>query len=157
MNVDPTFVLNPSLPDIPATRTAHATRLCGNRKFDRCTAPVRLDLPGAEAIWFTPKPQPVCYDAAYDFERADLDAMPSLHRAWARSSAGEGAARIDNSDAILSAIRSHNDSVGDGCACGLGGLQRGRSAPTLTLLLGLLLLIRRRITTHERKEHPDGK
>ncbi len=36
MNIDPTFVMNPSLPDIPATRTANAFRMCGNMEFNRC-------------------------------------------------------------------------------------------------------------------------
>ena len=101
MNVDPTFVTNASLPDVPAARTAVATRLCGDRQYDRCNAPVRLEPPGTDAIWFLPKPQPVCYGEASDYERGQLDSMPALYRAWARNSAGEGAARVDKRGEIL--------------------------------------------------------
>ena len=108
MNVDPTFVLNPSLPDVPAARTAFASRLCGDRQHDACSAPVRLEPPGTDPVWFIPKPQPFCYGFALDYERAQLDAMPALHRAWQRSSAGEGARRFDQGEAIASAISRHN-------------------------------------------------
>ena len=49
MTVDPTFVMNPSLPDIPAFRNARAIRVCGDQKYTACEAPVRIDLPSGRA------------------------------------------------------------------------------------------------------------
>ena len=109
MTSDPTFVVNPTLPDVPVLRQAIATRVCGDRQYDRCTAPVRLETPGGtEAVWFLPKPQPVCWGEAFDYERANLDSMPALYRAWARTSIGEGVKRVDMESAIRGAIRTHN-------------------------------------------------
>ena len=44
----------------------------------------------------------------FDYDRANLDSMPALYRAWARTSLGEGAARMDLRTAIGDAIRVHN-------------------------------------------------
>ncbi len=108
MTVDPTFVANPTLPDVPATRRAVATRVCGDSQYDACTAPVRLEAPGTDAVWFRPRPQPVCYGQTFDYDRAALDGMPALYRAWARTSLGEGAVRLDRRQTIGNAIRAHN-------------------------------------------------
>ena len=146
---------------------AVATRMCGDRQYDGCTAPVRLEPPGTDAVWFLPRPQPVCYGVAYDYDRAQLDAMPALYRAWARTSLGEGATRLDRRQAIGDAIRQHNNaaspvppaagsgdagapsdggvpvvsSMGGGCSCNLAG-----STPlsALPLLLGAIALLTRR-------------
>jgi MYXO-CTERM domain-containing protein len=111
MNVDPTFVVNDNLPDVPALRTAVANVICGDRQHTACTAPVRLEVPGTDPIWFLPRPQPYCYGRSFDYDRANLDAMPALYRAWQRTDIGEGVARMDRRDAIGSAIRSHNDAA----------------------------------------------
>jgi MYXO-CTERM domain-containing protein len=113
MNLDPTFVLNPTLSDVPAVHTATATRVCGDQRYTRCDAPVRLELASGELIWFKPAPQPVCYGygQAYAYERDDIDGMPALARAWQRTTIGEGMMRFDNQIAIRNAIKAHNDAV----------------------------------------------
>jgi hypothetical protein len=168
MNVDPTFVVNPTLPDVPVVRTAVATRACGNRQYDRCTAPVRLEAPGVDPIWFLPQPQSsqYCYGSAGQYNRAQVDQMPALYRAWARDSVGEGAARVDMRELIASSIRAHNVSASgvrrlpgiapgtvwppppeadeSGCGCRLGGAHAGLPALLLPLAVGLGLIARRR-------------
>jgi hypothetical protein len=174
MKVDPTFVLNPDLPDVPALRTATATLACGDRQHTRCTAPVRLEAPGTEPIWLLPKPQQYCYGQADAYERAQLDAMPALHRAWARTTVGEGVARVDHQGTIRTAIQGHNAvagsprfptrgtptvgfpdplsgptvspeaSYGGGCSCRLASPGAGLPALALPLAAGLLGLIGRR-------------
>jgi MYXO-CTERM domain-containing protein len=108
MNIDPTFVMNPSLPDIPATRTANAFRMCGNMEFNRCEAPVRIEVSSGEQVWFRPKPQTTCWGQAFDYERMGLDEMPALYKGHARTSDGEGAARYDNSQMIRNQLATRN-------------------------------------------------
>ncbi len=129
MNVDPTFVANPSLPDVPVVRTAVATRVCGNRQYDRCTAPVRLEPPGTDAVWLLPKPQPVCYGAAFDYERGQLDALPALYRAWARTSLGEGSPRVDMRPQISDGIRMHNSAAAMAPGSAVAGAPDGGVPP----------------------------
>jgi MYXO-CTERM domain-containing protein len=112
MTVDPTFVMNPSLPDVPVVRQATASRMCGDRQYDSCSAPVRLEVPSGEAVWFLPEVQPVCYGQPFSYQRASLDKdMPALYRAYDRDGAGEGATRFDNRDIIRMAITTHNEAV----------------------------------------------
>jgi hypothetical protein len=173
MKVDPTFVMNSSLPDVPVVRTALATRVCGDRQYDRCSAPVRLEPPGTDPIWFLPRPQNYCYgQQANAYNRANVDAMPALYRAWARDSASEGAARVDFRDRIDEAIRAHNATTAQtsrvplhgfspgtswppppsaissdgevGCACHLGGAGAGLPALLLPVAVGMGLILRRR-------------
>jgi MYXO-CTERM domain-containing protein len=108
MNIDPTFVMNPSLPDIPATRTANAFRMCGNMEFNRCEAPVRIEVSSGEEVWFRPKPQTMCWGQAFDYERMGLDELPALYKGHARTSDGEGAARYDNSQMIRNQLVTRN-------------------------------------------------
>ena len=128
MTVDPTFVMNPSLPDLPATRTATAQRMCGNMEYNRCEAPVKLVLTSGEEVWFRPKPQTNCWGVAFDYERMGLDELPALYKGHARTSEGEGAARYDNSQMIRSALVTRNALVTQGAPLPDGGLTGGVDA-----------------------------
>jgi hypothetical protein len=128
MKVDPTFVLNPTLPDVPAKRVATAYRVCGNQEYTLCDAPVRLELRDGQAIWFRPAPQPVCYGPAFDFGRAALDDLPAMSAAWARTSAGEGAKRFDNASEIRQKLAAHNLAV-SAPGTGAGGSGGGGGGP----------------------------
>ena len=110
-------MLNPSLPDVPAIRTATAYRMCGNREYDACTAPVKLALRNQEEVWFRPKAQTYCWGVrASEYERAGLDDMPALYRGYAHTSAGEGTARFDNAMAIRNALVTRNAVIASGAA-----------------------------------------
>jgi MYXO-CTERM domain-containing protein len=122
MTVDPTFVMNPSLPDLPAVRTATAQRLCGNMEFNRCEAPVKLVLASGEEVMFRPKPQPSCWGTVNDYERMGLDELPALFKGHARTSDGEGVARYDNSQMIRNALVARNALVVQGAPLPDGGL-----------------------------------
>jgi hypothetical protein len=130
MTVDPTFVMNPSLPDLPALRTATAQRMCGNMEYNRCEAPVRIVLTSGEEVWFRPKQQASCWGVAFDYERMGLDELPALYKGHARTSDGEGAARYDNTQMIRSALVTRNALVAQGAPLPDGGLTGGVDAGT---------------------------
>jgi hypothetical protein len=109
MTVDPTFVMNASLPDVPALRTARAIRVCGDEKYSVCDAPVRLDLPSGEQVWFRPNPAGQCWSPDYD--RTGLDQLPALYKGHARTTDGPGVARYDNTDMIRSSLATRNDAI----------------------------------------------
>jgi MYXO-CTERM domain-containing protein len=113
MLVDPLFVQNPHLPDVPAVRRAGAVVMCGDLKFTSCEAPVRLELPDGQKLFFHPQnPSRPCYDsflgAGGPYNRAALDGMPALQVALKREAIGEGAAMFDNGKAIAAALAAHN-------------------------------------------------
>jgi hypothetical protein len=128
MTVDPTFVMNPSLPDLPATRTATAQRMCGNMEYNRCEAPVKIVLTSGEEVWFRPKPQANCWGVAFDYERMGLDDLPALYKGHARTTDGAGVARYDNSQMIRSALATRNALVNQGAPLPDGGLTGGVDA-----------------------------
>jgi hypothetical protein len=142
MSVDPTFVENTTLPDVPALRQAKAYRACGNRVYTRCDAPIRVELSDGRHLWFKAPSGPGWCGPPGPYDRAGLDAAPSLEVGWKRASAGEGQMRFDNRGAIAAAITAQNDSVASGCSCTLGG--RGRGLPLWLLAVPGLLLARRR-------------
>ena len=112
MTVDPTFVMNPSLPDIPAFRNARAIRVCGDQKYTACEAPVRIDLPTGEQVWFRPKPDSNCWSPEY--ERGELDTLPALYQGHARTTDGPGVARYDNVQMIRTHLATRNDAISKG-------------------------------------------
>jgi hypothetical protein len=111
MNVDPLFMTNTTLPEVPARRVSNAVVMCGNQQYTRCEAPIRLELPNGQKLFFKPRKStnPYCnsYDA-YNLDRGTLDKMPALETAYQRESIGEGAARINNRPAINADIEVHN-------------------------------------------------
>jgi hypothetical protein len=112
MKVDPTFVMNASLPDVPAVRQATAFRVCGNQEYNVCEAPVRLELSDGQALWFRPSsPPPVCNGSPGTYGRTQLDGMPAMAVGWARSAAGDGQRRWDKSEEIRQAVIRHNTAV----------------------------------------------
>jgi MYXO-CTERM domain-containing protein len=111
MTLDPTFVRNPSLPDVPAARLAQATMVCGNQEYTACTAPVLLELKDGTGIWYRPEPQPVCWGRAQAYGRADLDDLPAMTLGYARTSQGEGLTRFDNTAKVREAVLAHNRAV----------------------------------------------
>jgi hypothetical protein len=117
MKVDPTFVMNASLADVPAVREATAYRVCGNQEYSVCEAPVRLELRDGQAIWFRPAaPQPVCNGGPGTYARNQLDAMPAMAVGWARGAAGDGQRRFDKTDQIRQAVVRHNVAAAQGDA-----------------------------------------
>jgi hypothetical protein len=147
MSLDPTFVMNPVLPQVPVQRTAKAFLMCGNEQFTRCDAPVRLELPSGGALWLKPlAPTSDCGSYPASFESGELAALPALQIGWKRDDSGLGVARFDNQARIQEALARHNAAVkayaDGGCDCHLGG--RGSfSGRVLAPLLLLPLLLRR--------------
>jgi hypothetical protein len=113
MLVDPLFIANTTLPDVPARRTSNAYLMCGDKEYTRCEAPVRLELPDGQKLLFSPRRSTgYCYgNQAYPIDRGALDQMPALEVAYQRESAGEGAIRVNNRPAIDGAITEHNAAV----------------------------------------------
>ena len=114
MTSDPLFMANSTLPDVPTQRTATAVVMCGNKQYTRCEAPIRLELPDGQKLFFKPrKPaSPYCYGFdGSDLDRGKLDESPALAVAWQREAIGEGAARINNRPAIDANITAHNQAA----------------------------------------------
>jgi hypothetical protein len=109
MTQDPTFVMNPSLPEVALVRKANAYVMCGNREFTRCNAPVRIDLPSGGELWYKPSqaqgPCPSYQTRANDYDRGEVEAMPALARGWKREPLGEGVVKFENEPAIAAALR----------------------------------------------------
>jgi MYXO-CTERM domain-containing protein len=167
MNVDPTFVMNPSLPAVPVERKADAYLMCGDRAFTRCTAPVRVDLPSGGELWLKPASHDNCRSwsgRAPAYDRADVDQLPALERGWQREALGDGALKFDNDARIAAgltrqkaqveryvaavgggALSPDDASAEAGCACATPGGGRGtRGALGVAALVGLALALRRR-------------
>jgi hypothetical protein len=111
MNVDPLFMANMTLPDVPALRTSRAFAMCGKQQYTRCEAPIRLELPDGQKLFFKPRKSTNPYCTGYEpwnVDRGKLDEMPALETAYQRESIGEGAARINNRPAINADIEAHN-------------------------------------------------
>jgi hypothetical protein len=110
MNLDPLFFTNDTLPDVMAQRTANAFLMCGNQQFTRCDAPIRLELPDGQKLYFKPRsPQPYCYGfSGANVDRAALDMLPALETAWQRDRSGDGAVRANNRPAIDGEVARHN-------------------------------------------------
>jgi hypothetical protein len=129
MTVDPMFAFNTTLPDVPVTRMAQAFRLCGDRAFTTCDAPVRIELPGGQKVMYRPTMPGTC-----EQDRKAFDSLPALEQAWKREPVGEGAVRFDNRVAIKGAVGEHNKTVDDfvaqhaGCSCMVGGRRGAATA-----------------------------
>jgi hypothetical protein len=110
MTVDPTFVENETLPPVPLVRRAEATMVCGDERFTRCDAPLRVKLPSGRTLWMRPEPLGFpCYGSArpFAYRPPDVSALPALDVAWRRDRAGEGTRRFDwgaTIDAQLAAL-----------------------------------------------------
>jgi hypothetical protein len=164
MNSDPLFTTNSTLPDIPVQRTAKSYFLCGNKQYNRCQAPIRLELPDGQQLFFKPRKWTgPCYGQdTSNIDRADLEEMPALEVAYQRESIGEGAVRFNNRPAINGAIEEHNVAVrarimADGIdpwgknikhgsslfGCAIAGLPSG-AGPLLVLGAALGWVVRRR-------------
>jgi len=123
MNVDPLFMTNSTLPDVPVQRTSRAFAMCGNQQYTRCEAPVRLELPDGQKVFFKPRKSSDPYCTGYDpfnLDRGKLDQMAALETAYARESIGEGAARINNRPAINADLEAHNIAARAAMAVGDG-------------------------------------
>jgi MYXO-CTERM domain-containing protein len=110
MTVDPLFMANSTLPDVPANRQATAYLMCGNQKYTRCQAPIRLELPDGQKLYFKARANTdaYCYDPSGNLDRTGLDETPALVTAYQRESVGEGAVRVNNQPAIEGAVNNHN-------------------------------------------------
>jgi hypothetical protein len=164
MNADPLFTANTTLPDVPVRRVSNAYFLCGNKQYTRCQAPIRLELPDGQQIFFRSRrwTGPCRGFNPSDIDRAELDEMPALEVAYARESIGDGAVRFNNRPAINGAIEEHNIAVrarimaengsvlgnkhSSGLfGCAVAGMNAG-GAPVLVLAAGLgwVVVVRRR-------------
>jgi hypothetical protein len=160
MTVDPEFVENASLPDLPAVRKATASLMCGQLQYTRCNAPVRLDLPDGQQVHFHAVPsQGECRSyqgGTASYQRGKLDETPALAVGWQRSELGDGRVKYDNGRKIAAAIKAHNrvfsqpplpdpmaapasDEIAGACACAaLGGRGRwGSGSGVFALALAL--------------------
>ena len=156
MSVDPTFVQNPTLPDVPAQRIANGYRVCGARAHTRCQAPIRIELPDGQKLWFNaPANGGWCGAAPAAYERATLDGTPALELAWQRDAVGEGRVRVDSRDKIAAALERHNASV-LGCSCALGGRGGLSAGATLAGLCLAAALVQRRVARRRRRARLDA-
>jgi hypothetical protein len=122
-------MMNDTLPDVPVTRTSKAVLMCGNKQFTRCEAPIRLELPDGQKLFFKPRTpsSPYCYGySGYDVDRGELDKAPALEVAYARESTGDGAIRVNNREAIDANITIHNQAARVPMAVGGG---KGNPSP----------------------------
>jgi MYXO-CTERM domain-containing protein len=142
MSVDPTFIENTTLPDVPAVRQAKAFRACGNRDYTWCKAPIRVELSDGRKVWFKSPGDAGWCGGPGPYDRAGVDGAPALEVGWKRAAAGDGQMKFDNRAAIASAVTTQNNSVQSGCSCALGSRTRG--APLWLLGLAALLIARRR-------------
>jgi hypothetical protein len=108
MTKDPLFTFDPDLPMLSNAQTAVAHRLCGNKLYRACEAPVQLDLPSGQELWFVHPPATIAGQCPPDFQSQDLAQMPSLGVAYLRAEAGDGTVVMDNSLAIAIGIAAHN-------------------------------------------------
>jgi MYXO-CTERM domain-containing protein len=144
MTKDPLFVTNPDLGDYSNLHMAVAHVMCGDEDYSACNAPVRLQLEGNQDVWYK---NPAACRSNYD--RTDLDALPSADMGWRRDPVGTGDVIIDNTAAITSALAKHNAavsaSVGGGCGCAVRrGAQARPVGAALALLAAVALCVRRR-------------
>ncbi len=146
MNVDPVFVENPTLPDIPTERHADGYRACGARAYNRCEAPIRIELPDGKRVWFkAPAEGGWCDAPSVGYDRDAVDQTPALAIAWQRDQSGDGVVRMDNSSKIASGIDDQNDSVIPGCSCTIGSRSSTGMAPFgAALAVAAFVLVRRR-------------
>jgi hypothetical protein len=126
MTTDPLFMANSTLPDVAAARLADAYLMCGNQQYTRCEAPIRLELPGGQKLYFKPRPsQGYCYGDPATVDRGMLDQAPALAQAYQRAPIGEGAVRMNNQAVIDANVAAHNlaarAAVMAGGAGGAGG------------------------------------
>jgi MYXO-CTERM domain-containing protein len=147
MNVDPIFAENPTLPDVPLERHADGYRACGARAYARCEAPVRLELPGGQKLWFkAPEGGGWCGPPTSGYDRAAVDQTPALAIAWQRDLSSEGVIRLDNSRKIATGIGEQNETVWPGCGCAVGGRDVAAGAVPFAAALAIAgsVLVRRR-------------
>src|SRR5439155_911030 len=84
------FMANTTLPDLPTRRTSNAYLMCGEKKYTRCEAPIRLELPDGQKLLFEPRPSAGnCYGTPYAIDRRALDRMPALETAYQREAQGD--------------------------------------------------------------------
>jgi hypothetical protein len=116
MQSDPLFVTNATLPEVFPQHMAVAHVLCGNEDYGPCNAPVRLQLDDGSNVMFQP-----AAGACGQYDRGDLDLMPSSDVGWSRAADGPGDVVVDNRPAIASALATHNATVNatidTGCGC----------------------------------------
>jgi MYXO-CTERM domain-containing protein len=139
MNSDPLFVTNKDLPAVAPQHMAVAHVLCGDQEFSPCTAPIRLQLEDGSNVMLGAT-------SCNQYDRRDLDAMPSSDVGYSRAADGEGNVVLDNRPAIAAALAAHNATVSgpnSGCGC---AVRRRPSAAAVVLLaaMGLIALRRRR-------------
>jgi hypothetical protein len=151
MSVDPLFVMNPSLPEVPLLRTAKAFLVCGAQQFTRCEAPVRLELPAGGVVWLKAggDPSSCRYGAqnADTYQGTDVMNLPALASGWKRDESGPGVQRFNNHDEIDRQLTLHNTPIislakGGDCGCSLGG--RGRGGAAFLLVAVVVVSWRRR-------------
>jgi hypothetical protein len=146
MTKDPLFVTNPDLGDVSNQHMAVAHVLCGDEDYSACSAPVRLQLEGGQDVWY--KVGSTAGACRSNYDRTDLDALPSADLGWRRDPQGMGDVIIDNTAAITAALTKHNGavsaSVGGGCGCAVRRAQARPVGAALSVLAVLALCWRRR-------------
>jgi Uncharacterized protein conserved in bacteria (DUF2330) len=166
MNVDPLFIINRDLPDVPLIHSATFRIICGNLKFMSCNAPVRLELPDGRMAWVrTGSTATTCTYRPFDL--SSLLPLPAAEIAWQREEVGEGTRMLDNTSVIQAGLMLNNNAfpaeqrmfpipaqnppsaaprkvaTDGGCACGMGTANGSVSLGALLAACGLSVALAR--------------
>jgi MYXO-CTERM domain-containing protein len=147
MTYDPLFMGNTTLPDLPARRVSNAYIMCGQRQYTRCNAPVRLELPDGQQVFFAPRASTgPCYGAVSPLDRGQLDKLPALQVSYQRAAQGEGAVKVSREVEIQQALAAHNVAAraqvmvgagGAGGSAGAGGAGAGGAGGSAGMGMGM--------------------
>lgn len=142
MKTDPLFVGNPALSAVAPQHTATAHVLCGDEDRAYCQAPVRLQLEDGRNVMYGPG------SSCQQYDRGDLDQLPSADVAWRREAESEGTIALDNRATSASLLARHNGNVSaafdSGCGCSIRGRSRALFGGVMTAAALLALRLRRR-------------
>jgi MYXO-CTERM domain-containing protein len=141
---DPTFTYNPDVPDVSNVHRAVAHVQCG-MGGEYMTSPVRLELPGGEAIGYGAGLQGVYQNYDYAAGRSGgvlgaNQAGPAARIVEMLGESGGGQVLQDNMATIQMKLAAFSGDEGSGC----GGCSTGGNAAWASVALALVALRRRR-------------
>jgi hypothetical protein len=118
--------------------------LCSD-DFNRCTAPVRLDLPdGGPSLRYRAASGGACSSGTTAFDRGKLDTdLPAAERVYLRDATGAGTVLVDQTAEIAKVLRAHDSTVPTGSGGGCAVTRRARSSALGALIFAGVLLVAR--------------